>query len=82
MTTLYLIRHGEAEGNVFRRLQGQYDSMITPNGRKQIGALEERFKDIHVDAVYSSDLSRTCITAGAIYKPKGLPFFSYIGFHL
>lgn len=73
MTTLYLIRHGEAEGNVFRRLQGQYDSLITPNGRKQIAALEERFRDIHIDAVYSSDLTRTCITAGAIYKPKGLP---------
>ncbi len=73
MTTLYLIRHGEAEGNVFRRLQGQYDSLITPNGRKQIAALEERFRNIHIDAVYSSDLTRTCITAGAIYKPKGLP---------
>ena len=73
MTTLYLIRHGEAEGNVFRRLQGQYDSLITPNGRKQIAALEERFRNIPVDAVYSSDLTRTCITAGALYKPKGLP---------
>ncbi len=72
MTTLYLIRHGEAEGNVFRRLQGQFDSLITPNGRKQIAALEERFRDIPVDVVYSSDLTRTCITAGAIYKPKGL----------
>ena len=76
MTTLYLIRHGEAEGNVFRRLQGQYDSLITPNGRKQIAALEERFRDIHIDAVYSSDLTRTCITAGAIYKPKGLPLYT------
>ncbi len=73
MTTIYLIRHAEAEGNVFRRLQGQYDSLITPNGRKQIAALEQRFANIHVDAVYASDLSRTCITAGAIYKPKGLP---------
>ena len=76
MTTIYLIRHGEAEGNVFRRLQGQFDSLITPNGRKQIAALEERFRDIHVDAVYSSDLTRTCITAGAIYKPKGLPLYT------
>lgn len=58
---------------MFRRLQGQFDSLITPNGRKQIAALAERFKDIPVDAVYSSDLTRTCITAGAIYKPKGLP---------
>ena len=73
MTTLYLIRHAEAEGNVFRRLQGQYDSLITPNGRKQIAALEQRFANIPIDAVYSSDLARTCITAGAIYKPKKLP---------
>jgi len=73
MTTLYLIRHAEAEGNVFRRLQGQYNSMITPNGRKQIAALEQRFADVPIDAVYASDLSRTCITAGAIYLPKHLP---------
>ena len=73
MTTLYLIRHAEAEGNVFRRLQGQYDSMITPNGRKQIAALQARFAEIPVDAVYASDLRRTCITAGAVCAPKGLP---------
>ncbi len=73
MTKIYLIRHAEAEGNVFRRLQGQYDSFVTPNGRKQIAALAERFKTIPVDAVYSSDLSRTQLTATAIYKPKGLP---------
>lgn len=72
MTKIYLIRHAEAEGNVFRRLQGQYDSFVTPNGRKQITALAERFQDIAVDAVYSSDLSRTQLTASAIYKPKGL----------
>lgn len=73
MTTLYLIRHAEAEGNVFRRLQGQYDAMITPNGRKQIAALRGRFADIPVDAVYASDLTRTCTTAAAIWKPKNLP---------
>lgn len=73
MTTLYLIRHAEAEGNVFRRLQGHYNAMITPNGRKQIAALARRFADVRIDAVYASDLSRTCCTAGAIYLPKGLP---------
>lgn len=73
MTTLYLIRHAEAEGNVFRRLQGHYNAMITPNGRKQIAALARRFADVPIDAVYASDLSRTCCTAGAICLPKGLP---------
>ena len=72
MTKIYLIRHAEAEGNVFRRLQGQYDSFVTPNGRKQIAALEQRFRDIFVDAVYSSDLSRTRLTATAIYRHKNL----------
>lgn len=73
MTTLYLIRHAEAEGNVFRRLHGQYNSLITPNGKKQIAALERRFAEIPVDAVYASDLYRTRLTATAIYAPKGLP---------
>ena len=72
MTELYLIRHAEAEGNVFRRLHGQYNSRITPNGLKQIAALQERFRDVNIDAVYASDLYRTCRTAQAIYVPKGL----------
>lgn len=72
MTTIYLIRHAEAEGNLYRRVHGWYDSLVTDNGRLQIAALEARFRDIPVDAVYSSDLYRTCTTARAIYVPKGL----------
>ena len=73
MTTIYLIRHAEAEGNVFRRIHGQYDSCVTPNGRRQIAALAQRFAGIPVDAVYASDLKRTCLTATAVYRQKGLP---------
>ena len=72
MTKLYLIRHAEAEGNLYRIAQGQYNSIITDRGWRQIRALERRFQDIHVDAVYASDLYRTCATASAIYRPKGL----------
>ena len=72
ITKIYLIRHAEAEGNLYRRIHGWYDSLITENGYRQIAALEERFRDIQVDAVYSSDLFRTRMTASAIYKPKGL----------
>ena len=73
MTTLYLIRHAEAEGNLYRRIHGQYDSLITDNGYRQIQALEDRFADVPVQAVYSSDLFRTMTTARAVYVPKGLP---------
>lgn len=72
MTTIYLIRHAEAEGNLYRIAQGQHDSNLTDRGWRQVGALARRFADIHIDAVYSSDLYRARATATAIYKPKGL----------
>ena len=73
MTTIYLIRHAEAEGNLYRIAQGQDNSILTDLGWQQIRALERRFAEIPVDAVYASDLYRTCATASAIYRPKGLP---------
>lgn len=73
MTTIYLIRHAEAEGNLYRIAQGQDNSNLTDRGWRQVRALERRFQDVHIDAVYSSDLYRTCATASSIYKPKGLP---------
>ncbi len=66
MTKIYLIRHAEAEGNLYRRIHGWYDSLITPRGYRQIDALAKRFKDVKIEALYSSDLRRTQITAGAI----------------
>lgn len=72
MTRIYLVRHAEAEGNVYRRIHGQYDSRITPNGLRQVEALRARFQDIPIDACYASDLNRTCVTARAVYLPKGL----------
>lgn len=68
MTTIYLIRHAEAEGNLYRRAHGWYNSIITDRGYHQIAALAKRFADTKFDAVYSSDRFRTMITALAIYK--------------
>ena len=76
MTTLYLIRHAEAEGNLYRRIHGQYNSLITDNGYRQIAALRDRFADVPIDAVYSSDLFRTMTTARALFVPKGLPLLT------
>lgn len=39
MTTIYLIRHAEAEGNLYRRAHGWYNSTITDRGYHQIAAL-------------------------------------------
>ena len=68
MTTLYLIRHAEAEGNLYRRIHGQFDTNVTPNGRRQIAALARRFASIDIDACYSSDL-----TPDADHRPGHRP---------
>lgn len=73
MTRIFLIRHAEAEGNLYRIAHGHYNGLITDRGYRQIEVLRRRFEREHVDAVYSSDLFRARTTAKAIYEPKGLP---------
>lgn len=72
MTTIYLIRHAEAEGNLYRFVQGHYNSEVTGKGLQQIHALKKRFENTHIDALYSSDLKRTLITSTAITVNHGL----------
>ena len=79
MTTIYLIRHAEAEGNLYRRIHGWYDALTTTRGWLQIQALERRFADIHIDAVWSSPLFRTMATARSIYRPRGLELHTHPG---
>ena len=65
MTSIYLVRHAEAEGNLYRLAQGQFDGLVTRRGYDQIRALRRRFDGVQIDAVYSSDLYRTCATASS-----------------
>lgn len=73
MTTIYLVRHGEAEGNLYRRMHGQHNGRLTAKGEKQALAVAKRFREIPLDAVYSSDLSRAAMTAAPMCLEKDLP---------
>lgn len=73
VTTVYLVRHCEAEGNVQGVFQGSSDFDVSEKGIKQLEKLSERFKDIHLDVVYSSPLKRAYRTAEAAVKYSGLP---------
>ena len=73
MTRIFLIRHAEAEGNLYRFAHGQSEGLITPRGYIQIEQLKDRFINEKIDAVYSSDLKRTQTTATAITQPHNLP---------
>ena len=68
-----MIRHAEAEGNIYRRAHGHYEGQITDRGFEQMKQLEKRFETETIDAVYSSDLTRTRVTASSLAKPRGLP---------
>ena len=72
MTTIYLIRHAEAEGNVYRRCHGQYDSLLTNRAMDQLPYLADRFDEIELSAVYASDLYRARHTAKVIADRKDL----------
>ncbi len=64
-TTVYIIRHAEAEGNVYRRCHGQYNALLTTRAYKQLPYLAKRFENVPLAAVYSSDLFRaTCNGSG------------------
>lgn len=73
MTELYIVRHCEAMGNKKRIFQGVSDCDITELGQRQLDLLAERFKDIKIDAVYSSPLKRAYLTAQAANKYHNLP---------
>jgi len=73
VTRIYLIRHAEAEGNIYRRAHGHYNGLVTERGYRQIERLRKRFENTHIDAIYSSDLTRASETATALSEPHGLP---------
>lgn len=66
VTTIYLVRHGETEGNVAQKMQGHADFPLTQKGVEQIHELREKLQDIHFHAIYSSDLLRAKRTAEII----------------
>lgn len=62
-TEFYLVRHGQTESNVRKRIQGQSNSQLTENGIKQAHQLGKRLQGISFDKLISSTLDRAHHTA-------------------
>jgi broad specificity phosphatase PhoE len=74
MTTIALVRHGETEWNLRKRLQGRADIPLNETGVEQARALAASFSPEDWSFVFSSPLSRAHATAQAISEGAGIPF--------
>lgn len=69
---IYIARHGETEWNEMGLLQGQTDTLITPNGLKQAQMLKDKLRLVKIDAIFSSDLKRAVSTAEIVALEKDI----------
>jgi probable phosphoglycerate mutase len=67
-TRFCLVRHGETDWNVERRLQGHTDIPLNQHGLAQAAQMAKALKAIHLqfDVLYTSDLQRAADTARAV----------------
>lgn len=74
-TEIYLMRHGETEFNVAKILQGQCDSPLTEEGKRQALAVGGKLAaaGVSFDAAFCSTLPRTAATARIILDAVGQP---------
>lgn len=70
--TIYLVRHGETEWNEKKLIQGHSDIPLNVKGELQSKQLGEKLKNVHFEAVFSSDLIRAKRTAEIIILEKKL----------
>lgn len=68
MSRIHLVRHGQTNWNLERRIQGQTNSQLTELGRQQAQEVGERLKDIPFNAVYASTSDRARDTAEIILR--------------
>lgn len=73
MVKIFIVRHCESMGNVEHRFQGRFDAPVSPRGEQQLELLALRFRNTHLDAIYSSPLSRALRTAQAVNRFHDLP---------
>ncbi|MFH1325355.1 MAG: histidine phosphatase family protein [archaeon] len=65
---LILIRHGETIENKKGILMGQLHGTLSDEGIEQAKKVAKRLKDEKIDAIYSSDLTRSLETAKEVIK--------------
>lgn len=69
---IYIARHGETVWNAEDRVCGRTDVPLTEKGREQARELGEKMKDLPIDVIFASPLSRAKQTAEYVAEKKNL----------
>ncbi len=64
--TIYLVRHGQTDWNLAKRIQGRNPVPLNKYGRNQAKQIAFALKNEKISAVYASDIQRTIETAEKI----------------
>ncbi len=72
-TRLYLVRHGQVADGHTDIYNGHNDVDLSDTGVNQCKALAAHLRDVKLDGIYSSDLTRTRRGAEIINQGRGLP---------
>lgn len=72
-TLIYLLRHGQSLSNINNTFAGHTDVELSELGIKQAEATCRELADVHIDAVYASDLKRAFYTARVHADLRGIP---------
>lgn len=60
---IYVLRHGQTDGNVKDMMQGNLDIELNDEGRKQARSAGEIIEKLNIDLIFCSPLKRTVETA-------------------
>ena len=69
---LYLVRHGQSEGNVLMTFHGQTDYPLTEKGLEQAREAAKKLKEVSFTRCCASNLARAWDTALACLKDRGV----------
>jgi probable phosphoglycerate mutase len=73
-TIIYLVRHGQTEWNIDRKIQGRLDSPLTALGIKQAKELAKKLELLAIDHIYTSSSNRAIQTATHLRGNRNIPF--------
>lgn len=73
--TIFIVRHGETDWNVQKKVQGKTDIELNKRGIEQAQIISQKLKNETIDMIISSPLKRTKQTAEIIAKVIDCPIF-------